>query len=62
VNPEQMTRIRIKLEMSREKFARMLNVSASAVVKWERGERPISEMMGDYILLKEKELNSIQQR
>jgi putative transcriptional regulator len=39
ITPEDLTALRVKLEMSREVFARVLSVSPRTVQGWEQGNR-----------------------
>jgi DNA-binding transcriptional regulator YiaG len=47
-----VTRTRESLGMDKTEFAELLRVSQPAIVRWEKGDRPVSEAMSEYIRLK----------
>ena len=53
-SPERLKAIRYRLDVSQERFARMLGVATNTVARWERGlliPPKVAELAAEYLFL-----------
>ena len=53
-SPERLRQIRYQLDLSQERFARMLGVATNTVARWERGllvPPRVAELAAEYLYL-----------